>query len=88
MRIPYRRKFRRGKVTKFWLGDNNFHRQIFLPDEFIYLLLKIEFIYYLSIIIYYYLLLFKREFIYYLFICSNLLNVNPKYFTVNVAIPI
>ena len=75
MRIPYRRKFRRGKVTKFWLGDNNFHRRIFLSDEYFYptnsfICLFIYFIhlfYLLSfIIIYYYLK--ENLFIIYLFV--------------------
>ena len=25
--------FRRGKVTKYWLGDKNFHQRKLLPDE-------------------------------------------------------
>ena len=34
--IPYQRKVRRGKVTKFWLGYESFLQRVFLPDEYFY----------------------------------------------------
>ena len=33
--LPYQGKLRRGKVTKFWLGDENLHQRNFSPTNIV-----------------------------------------------------
>ena len=34
--LPYRGKINRGKVAKFWLGDESFLGQVFSLNEYFY----------------------------------------------------